>query len=57
MINKSSKQGSSEMVGKSSVSEGETIHMDWITTMVVNIVAETKPPLGGGSNFLAKREY
>jgi hypothetical protein len=53
---KSSKKGSNEMAGIAFDSEGAVDQVDWRASMVADMVAKTKPPLGGGSTFLAKRK-
>jgi hypothetical protein len=53
---KSSKTGSSEMAGITSVSEGAANQVDWRATMVVDLTMKIEPPPGGRSTFLAKRE-
>jgi hypothetical protein len=53
--NKSSKKGLNEMAGIAFCLEGAVDQVDCRTTMVVDMVAKTEPPLGSGSTFLAKR--
>jgi hypothetical protein len=52
----SSKKGLKKMVGIVFVSKGATNQVDCRATMVVDMIAKTKPLLGDGSTFLAKRE-
>jgi hypothetical protein len=52
---KSSKMGPSEMTRIAFVLEGVTNQVDWIATMVADMIAKTEPPLGGRNTFLAKR--
>jgi hypothetical protein len=48
--------GSSVMAGITFCSKRATDQVDCRATMVVDMIAKTKPPLGGRSTFLAKRE-
>jgi hypothetical protein len=53
---KSSKKGLSEMARIAFISKGEANKVDRTASMVVNLTRKTKPPPGGRSTFLAKRE-
>jgi len=53
---KSSKKSLSEMAGIAFFSKGAANQVDWRASMVADMIAKTKPPLGGRSTFLAKRE-
>jgi len=53
---KYSKTCLSEMVWINFYSEEETDHVEWRASMVEYLTTKRKPPLGGRSTFLAKRE-
>jgi hypothetical protein len=54
---KSSKKGPNDMVGITFYSEGAIDYVDWSTNMVADMITKIDSPLGGGSTFIAKREF
>jgi hypothetical protein len=53
---KYSTKGLSETKGIAFVLEVATNHVDWKASMVADLIMKTKPPPGGRSTFLPKRE-